>query len=199
MTFTETLNALDGGYEIRECTFTEDAFAGTAAHLIFHGVTFQRCRFSGADLSSSEFSNCRFVGCDLSNCRFAEGFFSHVHFENTKAVGADFTRCVLRDVAVTDAAFRFANFGGTKWDHVTVRDSSFAEASLTAVTLRHVTFTDCDLTRAELFRTPLRGIDLRTDIIRGITVSDHFGELRGAIVDEMQAVELARFLGVEIK
>ena len=199
MTFQETLDALGGGYEIRDSVFTEDVFDGSCAHRIFSGVSFIRCRFAGADFSSSEFSNCRFMGCDLSNGTFAEGFFSHVRFEGTKAVGADFTRCVLRDVTVTDTAFRFANFGGTKWDHVAVRESSFAEASLTAVTPRHVTFTDCDLTRAELFRTPLRGIDLRTDILRGITVSDFFWELRGAIVDEMQAVDLARFLGVEIQ
>lgn len=45
----------------------------------------------------------------------------------------------------------------------------------------------------------LRGMDLSTCEISGIMVSDHFQELKGVKIDPLQAVDIARMLGVQIK
>ena len=58
-------------------------------------------------------------------------------------------------------------------------------------------FAGGSLAEAELGGMPLKGIDLRSTDIRGIRLTG--GELKGAIVSPVQAMELARLLGVEIR
>ena len=63
--------------------------------------------------------------------------------------------------------------------------------------LAHTSFLQSDLSRMELLKTPLKGVDLRTCTIEGIRLSGE--ELRGCIVTESQAIQLARFLGLVIE
>lgn len=62
---------------------------------------------------------------------------------------------------------------------------------------RALAFAGGSLAEAELGGMPLKGIDLRSADIRGIRLAG--GELKGAIVSPVQAMELARLLGVEIR
>ena len=63
-----------------------------------------------------------------------------------------------------------------------------------------VEFAQCDLTQAEFFGTRLRGLSFADSDIRGIRVRE-IGpfELKGLKISPLQAVELARLLGVEIE
>ena len=57
----------------------------------------------------------------------------------------------------------------------------------------------CDLTEAEFRRTQLRGVSFADSDIRGLRVGEVASfELAGLKVNALQAVELARLLGVEI-
>ena len=58
-------------------------------------------------------------------------------------------------------------------------------------------FSGGSLVEAELGGMPLKGIDLRSMDICGVRVVG--GELAGAIVSPVQAMDLARLLGVEIR
>ena len=63
-----------------------------------------------------------------------------------------------------------------------------------------VEFTECDLTLAEFFGTRLRGLSFADSDIRGIRVRElESFELKGLKINSLQAVELARLLGVEIE
>ena len=79
-------------------------------------------------------------------------------------------------------------------------ESDLRSGVLAGCRLEYAEFDRCDLSQAELFGTPLAGISLVGNTIAGI----RFGaaesrELRGAVVDRMQALELARMLGFEIE
>ena len=65
----------------------------------------------------------------------------------------------------------------------------FEECSLSGFSLAGAGFA-----RVSFFQTPLKEIDFTASDITGITVSLH--ELRGAVISAVQAVELARLLGV---
>ena len=53
---------------------------------------------------------------------------------------------------------------------------------------------------AEFYRTALKGIDLSNSEISGIRITNLANsELRGSSVSSLQALELIRMLGVEIK
>ncbi len=66
-------------------------------------------------------------------------------------------------------------------------------------TLKDFAFEETRLTGASFFKTSLAGIDLTGCPLEGIRVSEHYTELRGAIVDLFQAAELAKLLGITIK
>ena len=71
------------------------------------------------------------------------------------------------------------------------------ETALNSTTLKSVAFADCDLTRATIHQTPMKGVDLRTCRLDGLTVD--IPDLRGMIVTQEQAAELALLLGLEIR
>ena len=58
---------------------------------------------------------------------------------------------------------------------------------------------EADLSGACVTGTRLRGLDLRLCRLTGLTAGESLRELRGAIVDPIQAAELARLLGLEIR
>ena len=55
----------------------------------------------------------------------------------------------------------------------------------------------CDLTEADLLGRKLKSADLRESTIDGIRVGAR--ELEGAIIDPLQAVEVATLLGLTVK
>ena len=60
-----------------------------------------------------------------------------------------------------------------------------------------VAFESCDLVEADFSHAPLRGIDLRTSRISGITLN--ISDLKGAVITSLQAMDLLPLLGVIIE
>ena len=63
--------------------------------------------------------------------------------------------------------------------------------------MKNVYFDSVDLTQTRFFRTSLRGIDLSTSKIEGIAIS--IGDIEGAIIDQIQAMDLIHLIGVNLK
>ena len=63
-----------------------------------------------------------------------------------------------------------------------------------------VAFDTCNLVETEFHRTNLKGINFTSSNIAGIRISTlPINELRGAKVTSLQAIEIARMLGVIIE
>ena len=158
------------------------------------------CELRGASLKRGSFVDVVFERCDLSNARLSEAFFQRVRFVDCKLLGADLDSARLRSAAFTGCVLRMANFSLSK-----AQDVRFAQCDLTEAALRdlreckRVEFSACDLRRAELAGTRLAGMDLTTCEIGGNTWGPGLAEVRGAIVTPLQAMELARALGVRIQ
>ena len=75
---------------------------------------------------------------------------------------------------------------------------SFVEA-LTACRLKNTSVHEVRFDKANFYRTSLKGIDLTTCRISGIITSLEAGELKGAVVNMFQAVELAKRFGVIVR
>lgn len=168
------------------------------SHVEFEDVTFSGCRLSACDFSAASFSSVTFQDCDLSNCRFAGSYWKASAFEGTKAIGCDFTKSMIVRTRWAKTLLRYANLYETRWDDCALSSCDLSEACLAAVRFKKTRFSDCMLVRAELVRTSLDGIDLSTCDISGIVLSETRAELRGAKVSALQAVELARLMGIEI-
>ena len=63
--------------------------------------------------------------------------------------------------------------------------------------LASIAFENCELVESEFSHTPLRGIDLSDSHIGGIRLN--LPDIRGAIVNTSQAMELTALLGITIK
>ena len=88
---------------------------------------------------------------------------------------------------------------GAALESVRVVRSSLAGANLSGLRWKQVELDEADLSGANVAGTSLKGLDLRSCRLEGLTAGDSLRELRGAIVDPIQAAELARLLGLDIR
>jgi uncharacterized protein YjbI with pentapeptide repeats len=162
-------------------------------------VVFENCRFTGCDFRKSEFVNVVFKKCDLSNSNFSDSYFHKIDFTGVKAVGAYFIDCVVEEVKIIGSNFSFVNFTKTKFKSCTFNETDMHEGVLSDCSLKTFAFDTVKLYKADFYKTMLKGIDLRTCDISGIVVSDTLQELKGAVVELIQAAELAKKIGIIIK
>ncbi len=185
---------------VEECivkgqTVDGGSYSGTR----FRNVTFRNCRFTRTSFARCEFSRVTFEGCDLSGSDLTESYWDHSRWEEGKGVGIRMSDAYFADTVLEDCNLRYADLSRGKWKggalcRCDLQEGFFSECKLTRFTL-----SGCDLTRTEVMRTPLAGLDLSDSTIDDIRCSDTLAELRGALIDPMQAVEIAGRIGIKIK
>ena len=114
-----------------------------------------------------------------------------------RLTGTDMTHALLRDAVLSECRMDYLNLARAKAERVAFQGGSLREAALEECTLRHAEFFDCDMTRVTIHLTPMKGVDLRTCRLDGITCD--LPSLRGMTVNPLQAAALARLLGLDVK
>lgn len=92
---------------------------------------------------------------------------------------------------------KYANFSLSKFKDVKISKSNLESATLENVKFKNIKFYEDNLMLVNLFNTDLNNIDFTNSNIEGITLN--LKDRRGAIVNEMQAIELAKILGIRVK
>lgn len=162
-------------------------------------LIFDNCVFNRVLFEKSYFKNCYFKNCDFSNCDFSNSTFSNCKFQNVKGVGTDFSDSAFKNIWMKECLFRYAVFTSSLLNDCHLEMGDMAEAYFDNCKVKKLTFDNINLMRANFYKTPLKGIDLRTCQIEGIILSTEAKELNGAVVEMLQAAELAKILGVIIK
>lgn len=162
-------------------------------------VVFQNCRFSGADFTRCELIETRFVDCDLSGADFSESFWENSLCRSVKGIGLRMSDSYLVDTTFEDCLLRYVDLSRSKWKGGALLRCDLREGFLNECKLLRFRFEDCDLTRTEIVKTPLSGLNLSDCTIDGLICSDSLSELRGALIDPVQAVEIVRRLGIVVK
>ena len=106
---------------------------------------------------------------------------------------------IFHQTVFQENSFSYAAFFSAKLTGVQFLTCDLSGADMVECTLKDFAFEETRLTGASFFKTSLAGIDLTGCPLEGIRVSEHYTELRGAIVDLFQAAELAKLLGITIK
>jgi uncharacterized protein YjbI with pentapeptide repeats len=164
----------------------------TVEDALFMRVEFDHTRFRGPQLS-----DIRFDGCNFANARW-EGPIAHrIELIGCKLTGFSTFEGHFQDILFQDckgdlAAFRFAKFRAARFENCLLAEADFGNTDLSGSV-----FVNCDLRNAQMSGAILYGVDVRGSNIEGIRVGAK--ELKGAIVDPVQAVELARILGIVVK
>ena len=166
---------------------------------VFENVAFRSCTFERVNLSNCTFTDVLFSGCRFVRCDLGRSWLNRCDFRSCLAPGLSFLKGRLTGVSLADCQLSYADFSEAAVDQLVASETRLSEASFHATRLRHLALSGCDLTRAAFFRTSLAGVDLSSCDIAGLRVSSDLRELRGAVIEADQAVELVGLLGVHIK
>ncbi len=91
----------------------------------------------------------------------------------------------------------YANFSNSNLKKTKIEGTNLSNSNMSETKLKNIILNENNLRQAQLFKTNLNKIDFRTCDIEGITVD--IGDLKGMIVNEFQAINLAKLLGIVIK
>ena len=91
----------------------------------------------------------------------------------------------------------YANFSLASIEKVAFEDTSLRNSNFLENKLKNIIYNKADLTQAQIFKTSLKDIDLSNSNIEGIAVS--IEDIKGAIINQFQAIDLMYLLGVKIK
>ena len=176
--------------ELVDCNFTGMSFE----RMCFINCSFRDCRFSRAS-----WIDCLFWSSDFSNCNFENGFWSSSCCARTKGVGANFSAGRMNGLRFVQCNMQYSNFARCRLSKVKVEASDFTESAFPEANLLEFAPSESRFSRANFFHTPLKGVDWTTCEIDALGLSESAVELRNAVVNPVQAAELARLLGVIVK
>lgn len=157
---------------------------------------FRKCDFSLSQLHKASFRHVVFEHCDFSNVMWTECRFERVEFRLCKLMGSVFSAALWRHVLFEEISGEYCSFSGGDFDRTQFKQCSVTNSSLSDCKWKQVQFDKTDFSSCEFLHTSLKGVDLRDCQLNGIRLAGP--ELRGAMVTSLQAVELSRFLGLEI-
>lgn len=163
--------------EFEKCIFIDCKISGSFEKAVFHDVIFERC--------------------DFSNCLFTEGSFIRVEINNSKFVGCNFTDSRVYHFSSNNTVYQYANFSNTNLEEVIFENCNLSNSSFSECKIKNIYFETSELVQAQFFKTKLKSIDFSTCEINGIITS--IEDLEGVIVNNFQAIELSKLMGIIIK
>jgi uncharacterized protein YjbI with pentapeptide repeats len=181
------------------------AFFGEVRNISLHGATLARAagpllvdgaRVTRTDLSQSRFVRASmgdviFFDCNLANARWSEAALTRVTFEECQMTGFDVNSSALLDIQflrckLSLSSFRFLSNARVQFAHCEMDGTDFQ-----GVDLRRCFFDRCILTGSLFHEAKAHGLDLRGSSIAAV---QGIGGLRGAVIDQLQLLDLAQAL-----
>jgi uncharacterized protein YjbI with pentapeptide repeats len=114
---------------------------------------------------------------------------------DSRCSGAQFQMCSIQDVVFKGCKLDLVNFRFAKLKNVIFRDCLVSDTDFYNAELTNVRFDKCNIEKIELSGTKNKNLDLRSSQLGSIHGS---GSLKGAIIDQMQLMQLAPYLAQEI-
>lgn len=165
--------------------------------LLLDQIRFTRVLLSRGHLSAPEVIDARLEACDLAGAEWEKARLTRVELVGCRLTGARMIDATVDDLVATESnlemgIFWNARFRGVRFERCLLRGASFEGADLAGAIFR-----GCDLTGADFRNTKLEGTDFRGSSIVGLRIGA--SEIRGTIIDPMQAVDLVHLLGVRVE
>lgn len=163
----------------------------------FKVVKFSKCNIMNSKLEKITFMDVIFDNCNFSNTSFQASSFIRCEFINCKLSGCDFTETIQNNVIYKETNAGYSNFSLSRLNNILFDDTILRNAYFQEDIFKNVYFQKADLVQAQFFKTSLKNIDLSSSFIDGIVIS--LEDIKGAIINEYQAINLIGLLGVKIK
>jgi uncharacterized protein YjbI with pentapeptide repeats len=163
----------------------------------FESVLFRKAVFGPARFAQPCFLDCRFETADLSGGEWEQARFRRVEFSACRGIGAQFPEGQWEDAAFIECNLERSLFDSGKFRSVRFVRCQLAEASFGKADLSGAVFDDCDLSGADMRESILTGTDFRGSKIGGMQAGTR--ELKGAILESVQVLQIAGLLGVVVR
>jgi len=153
--------------------------------------------FHDAVLPLLQATDCRFTTTDFANCALEKAYLRRVEFIGCRLIGIQISDADLQDIRFSRCNARLARYWTSSCKAMRFEQCALEEASFVGSNLAGAVFANCDLRGADFRNTNLSGADLRGSTLTGMQV--HSKDLKGAIIDPRQALELIELLGVIVR
>lgn len=194
----ETLKALADQAEYTERLLAQCNLSGqTARDVLFEQVTFRRTTLSRSALTRPRLFDVRAEITDLSGADWKKARLRRVEFIDCRLLGVQWLEAQLEDGLFRGCNLENAVFAGSTFEAACFEDCVLRGALFDGADLSGVVFRRCDLSHVDLREAKLCEADFRGSQIDGIQLSPR--ELRGAIIDPIQAVQVAGLFGITVK
>jgi uncharacterized protein YjbI with pentapeptide repeats len=138
----------------------------------------------------------RFTGSNLANAVWPDSACARVEFISCLMTGFITLNALFQDTVFRGSKLDLAQFYQAKMQGVRFEDCPLVGADFREADLTGVVFAQCDLTNTDFRGATLDGADIRGCAIDGMRAGPD--ELRGATIDEAQALALIRAMGITI-
>ena len=165
--------------------------------LSIKNVIFCNVEIIKGSFEKSSFVDVKFDSCNFSNTSFENCSFTRCEFNNCKLTGCDLSETRMYNVSIIDTNLNYANLSMASMEKVLFKSSGLRNSIFQENKLDKIELIKCDFTQAQFFSTKLINIDLSDCLIEGIAVS--IDDIKGAIINQFQAMDLMYLLGVKIK
>lgn len=164
--------------EFEHCVFNKICIQnGKSEKITFTDVIFNQCNFSNTEFTECTFIRCQFNNCKIFGCNFADSRLYNVSFFETNAGYVSFSMASMENVLFKDTMLNKSYFQENK--------------------IKNLYFENADLTQSRFFKTSLKDVDLSGCKIEEIAITAD--DIKGAVIDQFQAVDLLYLIGVKLK
>ncbi len=155
------------------------------------GAVLDSCTFRGVRFNASVYSDSAFINCVFVRC----SFFDTV-FDACKFTGSKFDGCTHDLMRVTGGDWSFAGLSRANLARASFTRVRLREADLSGARCAGATLVDSDLSGASWDGADLAGADLRGSDLSAL--DPLVVTLRGARIDQWQAITVAAALGLAV-
>jgi uncharacterized protein YjbI with pentapeptide repeats len=192
-----SLEQLVDHVECTECGITGGDFtAQIASDVIFEQAQLRRVHFMQTRLNRLRLSDVRIEACDFSGATWEKPRLRRSEFIGCRLMGVQWIEAQLDDVVFKDCTLEGAVLVNATCKAVRFEKCILRGAFLEESDLSGVVFAQCDLTNASLRESTMQEADLRGSILNGVQANAK--DLRGAIIEPGQAIQVVGLLGVTV-
>lgn len=171
--------------------YIEEIYRKDYIECYFKNIDFSDKNIIGAVFDNCIFDNCSFSGAKVDDCSFIK---SNILLSNL--VGINIINCTIKDTEINDCNISYSIISDLKISNVKLEDINFSNSSFYNLELKKINNINNNMESCEVF-TSLNNINLTSCNIHNLKTKIEY--LKGCKVHLEQAIDLIKYLGVEIE
>jgi uncharacterized protein YjbI with pentapeptide repeats len=161
---------------------------------------FERVYLKDIDLGESKLRSVELIdvtaeGIDAANGDWGGARLKRAVFSEARLTGVNLAEAQIEEVSFRGCKLDYANFRHSAIKHVSFEDCVLTRADFQGASLDSTRFSGCNLLEADFSKAQLARVDLRGS---ELALAGSVVGLRGAIIEPLQLMELARALAQEL-